>query len=133
MDFDETYMREHGHGQYERLGRTEDTASLHEELYKEPLRESVGSWDEPDAASLSPVEKYKHLLNTPVRGADGAGKAAVYDSPVQLALPPSFELPPLWLGYLANPSDSGKIHKNVKQLWLDGDVEVRSGMKVRAV
>jgi glucuronokinase len=38
-------------------------------------------------------------------------------------------LPQLWLAYLSDPSDSGKIHSNVKQRWLQGDKEVVEGMK----
>lgn len=38
-------------------------------------------------------------------------------------------LPPLWLAYLADPSDSGKIHSTVKQRWLQGDQEVKDAMK----
>lgn len=38
-------------------------------------------------------------------------------------------LPPLWLAYLADPSDSGKIHSNVKQRWLQGEPEVVEAMK----
>lgn len=29
-------------------------------------------------------------------------------------------LPPLWLAYLSDPSDSGRIHSNVRQRWLSG-------------
>jgi glucuronokinase len=38
-------------------------------------------------------------------------------------------LPQLWLAYLSDPSDSGKIHSNVKQRWLQGEKEVVEGMK----
>jgi len=37
-------------------------------------------------------------------------------------------LPPLFLAYAADPSDSGKIHAPVKQRWLAGDKEVIDGM-----
>lgn len=30
------------------------------------------------------------------------------------------ELPPFWLAYLSDPSDSGRIHSNVRQRWLSG-------------
>lgn len=29
-------------------------------------------------------------------------------------------LPPFWLAYLSDPSDSGRIHSNIKQRWLNG-------------
>lgn len=38
-------------------------------------------------------------------------------------------LPPLWLAYLSDPSDSGKIHSTVKQRWVQGDKEVMDAMK----
>ena len=31
---------------------------------------------------------------------------------------PADRLPPVWLAYLSDPTDSGKIHNNVKQRWL---------------
>jgi glucuronokinase len=37
-------------------------------------------------------------------------------------------MPPLWLSYLSDPSDSGKIHNDVKQRWLAGDQQVQEGM-----
>ncbi|KAL9246572.1 hypothetical protein vseg_020090 [Gypsophila vaccaria] len=37
-------------------------------------------------------------------------------------------LPPLYLIYAENPSDSGKMHSTVKQRWLDGDQFIRSTM-----
>jgi galactokinase/mevalonate kinase-like predicted kinase len=37
-------------------------------------------------------------------------------------------LPPLFLAYCADPSDSGRIHAPVKQRWLAGDPEVVGGM-----
>jgi hypothetical protein len=37
-------------------------------------------------------------------------------------------LPPLFLAYAADPSDSGRIHAPVKQRWLAGDKEVVDGM-----
>jgi hypothetical protein len=142
MDFDEDFMRKHGYGQYERLGKSDPAMS--EDLYKLPLRDSCGSWDRPEEKNLSPVAKYRHLIATPdrpsvgspshLRGpSTGSWMGKVQDSPrAGLEFPPSIELPPFWLGYLANPSDSGKIHKNVKQLWLEGDAEVRAAMKVRS-
>lgn len=42
---------------------------------------------------------------------------------------PISNLPSLWLAYLADPSDSGKIHSDVKQRWLRGDSEVIEAMK----
>lgn len=33
-------------------------------------------------------------------------------------------LPRLWLAYVADPEDSGKVHSNVKQRFLNGDQEV---------
>ena len=38
-------------------------------------------------------------------------------------------LPPLFLAYSPNPSDSGRIHSNVKQRWLNGESEIVEGMK----
>ena len=37
-------------------------------------------------------------------------------------------LPTFFLVYCPNPSDSGKIHSNVKHRWLSGDQEVIDGM-----
>ena len=45
---------------------------------------------------------------------------------------PVSTLPPLFLAYAPDPSDSGKIHAPVKQRWLAGDVEVVEGMKLIA-
>lgn len=30
------------------------------------------------------------------------------------------DLPLFWLAYLSDPSDSGRIHSNIKQRWLSG-------------
>lgn len=38
-------------------------------------------------------------------------------------------LPPLYLIYAENPSDSGKVHSTVRQRWLDGDEFIISSMK----
>ncbi|CAO2199785.1 unnamed protein product [Urochloa humidicola] len=38
-------------------------------------------------------------------------------------------LPPLYLIYAENPSDSGKVHSTVRQRWLDGDEFIKSRMK----
>jgi glucuronokinase len=38
-------------------------------------------------------------------------------------------LPPLFVAYLADPSDSGKIHADVKARWARGDEEVRAAMR----
>ncbi|XP_066398321.1 glucuronokinase 1 isoform X2 [Miscanthus floridulus] len=38
-------------------------------------------------------------------------------------------LPPLYLIYAQNPSDSGKVHSSVRQRWLDGDAFIISRMK----
>ena len=35
---------------------------------------------------------------------------------------------PLWLIYTDNPSDSGKVHSNVRQRWLRGDKAVHQAM-----
>ncbi|KAM9299288.1 uncharacterized protein PAF06_016336 [Gastrophryne carolinensis] len=40
--------------------------------------------------------------------------------------------PPFWLAYLRDPSDSGVIHSNVRQRWLNGDPEVIEAMKMFA-
>lgn len=42
---------------------------------------------------------------------------------------PASSLPPLFLAYAADPSDSGRIHAPVKQRWMAGDPEVVSGMQ----
>lgn len=39
------------------------------------------------------------------------------------------KLPPLFLAYVADPSDSGKIHNDVRKRWIAGDVDVTNGMK----
>ncbi|XP_061073037.1 glucuronokinase with putative uridyl pyrophosphorylase isoform X2 [Conger conger] len=38
-------------------------------------------------------------------------------------------VPPLWLAYLGDPSDSGRIHSNIRQRWLNGDSVVVQTMK----
>uniref|UniRef100_A0A1A8C3B8 Zgc:172049 n=1 Tax=Nothobranchius kadleci TaxID=1051664 RepID=A0A1A8C3B8_NOTKA len=38
-------------------------------------------------------------------------------------------LPPFWLAYLSDPSDSGRIHSNIRQRWLNGEHEVVEAMK----
>uniref|UniRef100_A0AAR2LY59 Glucuronokinase with putative uridyl pyrophosphorylase n=2 Tax=Pygocentrus nattereri TaxID=42514 RepID=A0AAR2LY59_PYGNA len=38
-------------------------------------------------------------------------------------------LPTFWLGYLGDPSDSGRIHSNVRQRWLNGETDVVEAMK----
>ncbi|CAN6201940.1 unnamed protein product [Urochloa humidicola] len=38
-------------------------------------------------------------------------------------------LPPLYLIYAENPSDSGKVHSTVRQRWVDGDEFIISRMK----
>ncbi|KAL1553353.1 Glucuronokinase 1 [Salvia divinorum] len=38
-------------------------------------------------------------------------------------------LPPLYLIYAENPSDSGKVHSTVRQRWLNGDEFIISSMK----
>lgn len=38
-------------------------------------------------------------------------------------------LPHFWLAYLGDPSDSGRIHSNVRQRWLNGETEVIEAMK----
>ena len=34
------------------------------------------------------------------------------------------QLPQFWLAYLAEPKDSGKMHSNARQRWLNNDPEV---------
>lgn len=46
-------------------------------------------------------------------------------------LPPAL-LPPLWLVYADNPSESGKVHSDVKRRWLEGDAGVREKMALVA-
>lgn len=41
-------------------------------------------------------------------------------------------MPPLFLAYAADPSDSGRIHAPVKQRWLAGDADVVAGMRAIA-
>ena len=41
---------------------------------------------------------------------------------------PLASLPPLFLAYAADPSDSGRIHAPIKQRWLAGDQEVIKAM-----
>ncbi|XP_041098237.1 glucuronokinase with putative uridyl pyrophosphorylase isoform X2 [Polyodon spathula] len=38
-------------------------------------------------------------------------------------------VPPFWLAYLGDPSDSGRIHSTVRQRWLSGDTDVIEAMK----
>ncbi|XP_023931055.1 glucuronokinase 1-like, partial [Lingula anatina] len=38
-------------------------------------------------------------------------------------------LPSFWLAYIADPSDSGKIHSNIKERWNAGDSEVIGAMQ----
>lgn len=38
-------------------------------------------------------------------------------------------LPKLWLAYVADPEDSGKVHSTVKQRFLNGDQEVNNSVK----
>ena len=37
-------------------------------------------------------------------------------------------LPPLWLVWSENPSDSGKVHSDVRRRWLEGDADIAAGM-----
>lgn len=39
------------------------------------------------------------------------------------------DLPMFWLAYLSDPSDSGRIHSNVRQRWLNGEPAVVEAMK----
>ncbi|XP_036006241.1 glucuronokinase with putative uridyl pyrophosphorylase isoform X2 [Fundulus heteroclitus] len=38
-------------------------------------------------------------------------------------------LPPFWLAYLSDPSDSGRIHSNIRQRWLNGEAVVVEAMQ----
>ena len=38
-------------------------------------------------------------------------------------------LPPLWLIYAHNPSDSGSVHSNVRRRWREGDPDVVAAMR----
>ncbi|KAM8927621.1 uncharacterized protein RCH25_007855 [Pelodytes ibericus] len=40
--------------------------------------------------------------------------------------------PPFWLAFLRDPSDSGVIHSNVRQRWLNGDPDVVEAMRLFA-
>jgi glucuronokinase len=61
-------------------------------------------------------------------GGDGAkGAAAAAPAPRYERLDPSL-LPPLWLIYADNPSDSGRVHADVRARWDRGDKEVREKM-----
>ncbi|XP_077398082.1 glucuronokinase with putative uridyl pyrophosphorylase isoform X2 [Festucalex cinctus] len=42
------------------------------------------------------------------------------------------DLPPFWLAYLSDPSDSGRIHNNVRQRWLSGEPSVVEAMETFA-
>ena len=42
---------------------------------------------------------------------------------------PTANLPYLWLAYLSDPSNSGKMHNDVKSRWLQGDEEVLAAMR----
>ncbi|XP_056330390.1 uncharacterized protein LOC130242336 [Danio aesculapii] len=42
------------------------------------------------------------------------------------------DLPMFWLAYLSDPSDSGRIHSNVRQRWLNGEPAVVEAMKAFA-
>ena len=42
---------------------------------------------------------------------------------------PIEHLPLLWLAYLSDPSNSGKMHNDVKSRWLQGDEEVLAAMR----
>eukprot|EP00038_Savillea_parva_P001253 m.102590 g.102590 ORF g.102590 m.102590 type:complete len:188 (-) comp10444_c0_seq2:93-656(-) len=42
---------------------------------------------------------------------------------------PMTDVPPFWLSYLADPSDSGKAHNDVRKRWDANDPEVREGMR----
>ncbi|KAM4566307.1 glucuronokinase with putative uridyl pyrophosphorylase isoform 4-T4 [Odontesthes bonariensis] len=39
------------------------------------------------------------------------------------------ELPQFWLAYLSDPSDSGRIHSNIRQRWLSGETMVIEAMR----
>ncbi|XP_061781524.1 glucuronokinase with putative uridyl pyrophosphorylase isoform X2 [Nerophis lumbriciformis] len=41
-------------------------------------------------------------------------------------------LPPFWLAYLSDPSDSGRIHSNIRQRWLSGEPLVVEAMETFA-
>ncbi|CAG06471.1 unnamed protein product [Tetraodon nigroviridis] len=41
-------------------------------------------------------------------------------------------LPPFWLAYLSDPSDSGRIHSNIRQRWLGGEPLVVEAMRTFA-
>ena len=41
-------------------------------------------------------------------------------------------IPGLWLAYIRNPSDSGKIHHDVRERWIAGDEDVHEAMKTFA-
>lgn len=41
-------------------------------------------------------------------------------------------LPPLYIAYVLDPSDSGTIHSDVRRRWNDGDPEVRTAMRTFA-
>ncbi|XP_008306970.1 glucuronokinase with putative uridyl pyrophosphorylase [Cynoglossus semilaevis] len=42
------------------------------------------------------------------------------------------DLPLFWLAFLSDPSDSGRIHSNIRQRWLSGDAVVVEAMKTFA-
>ena len=71
------------------------------------------------------VQVYEGLvymdLSTELLKSRGFGEHENIDIPLQ-------ELPQFFLVYLADPSDSGKIHNDVKMRWLNGDQQVVDAM-----
>ena len=71
------------------------------------------------------VQVYEGLvymnLSTELLKSRGFGEYENIDIPLE-------ELPQFFLVYLADPSDSGKIHNDVKMRWLNGDQQVVDAM-----
>lgn len=68
---------------------------------------------------------YDMALNLHVNKLQWVGNCVLWFSPVAVCVVagnyeslPADRLPPVWLAYLSDPTDSGKIHNNVKQRWL---------------
>jgi glucuronokinase len=71
------------------------------------------------------VQVYEGLvymnLSTELLKSRGFGEYENVDIPLQ-------ELPQFFLVYLADPSDSGKIHNDVKMRWINGEQQVVDAM-----
>lgn len=69
------------------------------------------------------VQAYEGLVHMDFEAEGLAGRGHGSYTPLDVAA-----LPPLYLAYAADPSDSGRIHAPVKQRWLAGEPAVVTGM-----